>query len=204
MELYLLRHGETTWNKENVFRGWKDIPLSKKGKAEAERCAEWFSANLKLDYIFTSPLLRAVELAELIAEKQNKEFIKDEHLLDFTFGNWEGKKKEEVPKIDPANWQIWQNTPFSFIPPSESKTKSKSLGEKIEQVFQYIQKLAFLYPEQKVLLISHRVILKGLFLRFFGLSDKYFWSVDIDTTGLSYWKFERDKFALQFHNCKYW
>ncbi len=64
--LVLLRHGESTWNQANLFTGWRDVPLSTKGEAEATAAGELLAAEgLTFDKAHTSLLLRAVQTADL-------------------------------------------------------------------------------------------------------------------------------------------
>jgi 2,3-bisphosphoglycerate-dependent phosphoglycerate mutase len=66
-KLVLLRHGESVWNAENRFTGWTDVPLSKRGKMEAQRAGELLSATgLGFDIVYTSVLSRAVETVEIV------------------------------------------------------------------------------------------------------------------------------------------
>lgn len=66
MRIYLIRHGETDWNKEGRAQGREDIPLNARGRAQAEALAEAFAA-VPIDRIVTSPLMRAVETGAVIA-----------------------------------------------------------------------------------------------------------------------------------------
>jgi 2,3-bisphosphoglycerate-dependent phosphoglycerate mutase len=60
--LILIRHGQSTWNAANKFTGWVDVPLSKRGRAEAA-CAAYRLSEFKIDVCFTSLLIRAIETA---------------------------------------------------------------------------------------------------------------------------------------------
>ncbi len=62
MEIYLVRHGETQWNKEEVFRGRKDIPLNEAGRKQAAQAGAYF-AGIPVKRIVSSPLARSVETA---------------------------------------------------------------------------------------------------------------------------------------------
>jgi 2,3-bisphosphoglycerate-dependent phosphoglycerate mutase len=69
-KLILLRHGESVWNKKNVFTGWVDVPLSSNGIIEAIRAGEQF-ADINFDIVYTSVQVRAIETA-MLALVQNK------------------------------------------------------------------------------------------------------------------------------------
>jgi Phosphoglycerate mutase 1 len=69
-KLVLIRHGESMWNKKNVFTGWVDVPLSESGIAEAQKAGEEL-ANIAFDVVFTSVQIRALETAMILLAKGN-------------------------------------------------------------------------------------------------------------------------------------
>ena len=70
MKLILLRHGESEWNLENRFTGWKDVGLTERGKQEALFSAkQLIQQNLKICTIYTSLLERAIQTTEIITDK---------------------------------------------------------------------------------------------------------------------------------------
>ena len=74
--LVLLRHGESEWNKANLFTGWVDVPLSEKGRAEAARGGELLAEqDLLPDVLHTSLLRRAITTAELALAEAGRQWI---------------------------------------------------------------------------------------------------------------------------------
>ena len=77
MKLILLRHGESQWNQENRFTGWKDVDLTDKGITEAKFAAEQLKKeNIKINSIFTSQLQRAINTTKIITSIIDYEFSK--------------------------------------------------------------------------------------------------------------------------------
>lgn len=72
--VYMIRHGETDWNKAHRLQGWSDIPLNERGRAQAA-CAAKMMASVPLDVIYTSPLKRAVETADIIRGERDIPFL---------------------------------------------------------------------------------------------------------------------------------
>ena len=69
MKLILLRHGESKWNLENRFTGWKDVSLTSKGKNEATFSGnQLLEKNIEIDSVYTSLLERAIETTNIVAE----------------------------------------------------------------------------------------------------------------------------------------
>lgn len=88
MKLYVLRHGQTNYNKEGIFQGDKDIELNEEGREQARITAEELK-NIKFDKVYVSPLKRAVETAKIVTEN---ELEIDDRLKERSFGRLEGKK----------------------------------------------------------------------------------------------------------------
>ena len=94
-EIILIRHGETEWNVEEVFRGRIDIELNQNGIKQAKLLAEYLSKR-KIDAIYSSPLQRAVKTAEIIAGYHKLNVGIAPGLIDFDFGEWQGLSLQEV------------------------------------------------------------------------------------------------------------
>ena len=89
MKLYIIRHGQTNWNKERKLQGRTDIPLNENGRTVAELTREGFK-NIPFDMAFTSPLKRAKETAEIILAGRNIPIIDEERIIEVNFGSYEG------------------------------------------------------------------------------------------------------------------
>lgn len=94
MILYIVRHGETEWNKMGKIQGKTDISLSEDGRKLAQKTADGLK-NIKFDYIFSSPLERAYETACIIKGDRDIEIVKDERLIEVGFGLYEGTVVDE-------------------------------------------------------------------------------------------------------------
>ena len=100
MKLYIVRHGETEWNKARKIQGQVDIPLNEFGRTLAKKTAKGL-ADIKFDLCYTSPLVRARETAELILAGGTTQIIEDARIEEMAFGEYEGrccsKKGWELP-----------------------------------------------------------------------------------------------------------
>ncbi len=108
--IYILRHGETQWNKEDVFRGRSDIPLNETGLKQAEMASFYFK-NKEIDFIFSSPLLRAMQTAKAVSKTTEKDVEIVEEFIDINFGIWEGLTVKEVERNYPHDFAIWVKNP---------------------------------------------------------------------------------------------
>jgi len=121
MHLILLRHGESEWNLENRFTGWKDVSLTPKGIAEANFSGnELLKNNLQIKSVYTSILNRATETTDIVTDIINfpKEEIKyDWRLNERHYGALQGlNKSETASKYGEDQVQIWRRS-YDIPPP---------------------------------------------------------------------------------------
>ena len=126
VEIILVRHGETDWNAYEIFRGRADVALNEVGIRQAELLGEYLNRD-KIDFIYSSPLTRAVRTAEVIAKRQKLEVNCVENLTDFDFGEWQGLSLKEVKEKYPDLYKDWIDTPEQVrIPGGESQRSKRS------------------------------------------------------------------------------
>ena len=160
--LILLRQGQSQWNLENRFTGWKDVPLTAKGMEEAKNAGKLMKKNnVYIDIIFSSILQRAKKTAELAIKEmklhqfwKNNELIMtcDKSLNERDYGDLVGLNKEETAnKYGKEQVHIWRRS-YDVPPPG-----GESLQNVVQRVQPYFYK--FIQPEIKkgknVLIVAH-------------------------------------------------
>lgn len=119
-KLILLRHGESTWNKENLFTGWTDVPLTETGREESHEAAKLLKeAGINIDLAFTSFLVRATETLDIVlGDLGIKIPVFDSwRLNERHYGALQGlNKKETVLKYGEDQVYIWRRS-YSVRPP---------------------------------------------------------------------------------------
>lgn len=95
MKLYLIRHGQTDWNKQGIIQGRTDIPLNEIGKQQARETSKQLE-SITFDCIYCSPLLRTKQTADIVNEGRNLPIYYDDRLLERNFGKYEGTKVKEL------------------------------------------------------------------------------------------------------------
>ena len=113
MELILVRHGETAYNRADVFRGRVDLPLNKRGVQQAGAAADYLSEH-DFEAFHCSPLQRAVQTARAIAEPHGGEVSPLESFIDVDYGEWSGKSVDEVRDSWPREFAIWVEDPYLY------------------------------------------------------------------------------------------
>jgi len=116
LRLFLLRHGETDWNRERRHQGRTDTPLSEIGRTQAEAAARELKEH-PIKAVYASPLRRARDTAAVIAASHGLEVETDEAFQELHFGRWEGLTREEIAARDPQLFQQWRATLHEFTYP---------------------------------------------------------------------------------------
>jgi 2,3-bisphosphoglycerate-dependent phosphoglycerate mutase len=123
-QLVLVRHGQSTWNKENRFTGWKDVPLSERGLDEAKKAGQMLKAKgIEFDTVFTSVLRRAIITSNNILEEMDLSWLpvqRSYRLNERHYGGLQGlDKSETAAKHGEEQVLIWRRS-FDTPPPSMS------------------------------------------------------------------------------------
>ncbi|MBJ7357664.1 phosphoglyceromutase [Nocardioides sp.] len=121
LTLVLLRHGESEWNAKNQFTGWVDVPLSEKGRAEAEHGGRLLAeAGLLPDVLHTSLLRRAITTAHLALDVADRHWIpvrRHWRLNERHYGALQGKnKKQTLEEYGEEQFMLWRRS-FDVPPP---------------------------------------------------------------------------------------
>jgi 2,3-bisphosphoglycerate-dependent phosphoglycerate mutase len=143
-KLILLRHGQSQWNLENRFTGWKNVPLTEKGEAEAKKAGELIRKhNISIDRVFSSILERANRTAEIAIKKaelnnllENNKIImtSSEKLNERDYGDLVGLNKQETAdKFGKDQVHIWRRS-YDTPPPN-----GESLKDVVERVSPYFK-----------------------------------------------------------------
>ena len=105
--ILLARHGETKENRERRFQGQKDVPLSDRGREQARELAEQ-AATERIAAVYTSPLSRARETAEIVGARIGLVPRPDDRLKEVDVGEWQDRLKDDVEREDPDGWAAFR------------------------------------------------------------------------------------------------
>jgi len=171
--LVLVRHGESQWNKLNLFTGWKDPDLSEKGVEEARAAGRLLKAKgYEFDIAFTSDLLRAQHTLDLMLEELGQAGLptrKSQKLNERDYGDLSGLNKDESrAKWGEAQVHVWRRS-YDIAPPG-----GESLKDTAARVLPYYE--AEIWPAVKagrnVLVSAHGNSLRALIMRLEGLTGE--------------------------------
>lgn len=181
--ILLIRHGETAWNREKIFRGVCDIPLNENGRAQASHLARAL-ASRSIDIAYSSPLSRARETAQIVLEPHGIQAAVHEGLKDFNYGKWTGLQDELVASKWPEEHARWTAEPHEVRPPG-----GDTLQELFDGAFDALEEIAQKHDGQTAALFAHRVVNKLLVLGMLTLSLERFPFIRQDNCCLN--EFER-------------
>jgi len=178
--ILVIRHGNTKFNKEKIFRGHTDIPLDDTGLEQAEKTGRLLR-SIDIGNIYCSPLSRAFQTAQKISAHQKKpaHIIKDEGFIDLSFGEWEGKGFDQAQKEYPEIYNTWVRTPhLTHIPGGETLAQAK--GRSWKALNDIMEKHKGGNGLRVFAIVSHRVINKLIINSILGLDESKFWQIKQD------------------------
>ena len=187
-KLILLRHGQSQWNLENKFTGWKNVPLTEKGEMEAKKAGELIKKNkIHIDFIFSSVLERANKTAEIAIKEanlqnliNNNELImtKHEDLNERDYGDLVGLNKEETAnKFGKEQVHIWRRS-YDTPPPN-----GESLKDVVERVSPYFKKKIkpLLDQNTNILIVAHGNSLRAMMIELGMYKPEEISSIELPT-----------------------
>ena len=192
--IYLVRHGQTAWNKEEIFRGRTDIALDEAGLKQAELLGQYFK-GMEIHGIYSSTLSRAWETAQKIAQFHNLKVQPLPGILDMSFGNWEGRPHQEIRENDRETYRHWVEEPHLVRLPG-----GESLDDVRVRAMAAVEELIRNHPGKTLVLVSHRVICKVLICAILGLDNSHFWQITQDTTAINLIRHRNGKYILSLMN----
>lgn len=172
MKLYIVRHGETEWNKERRLQGQVDIPLNESGRRIARETAGGL-AGIPFDLCYSSPLSRARETAELILEGRSTPVIEDERIIEMAFGECEGGCCARSGWNLPEGFRLFFDGPDKYQAPSGGESFAqvkKRTGEFLQELYGRAE-----YQNSNILITTHGAALAGLLNNIKGKSLAEYW-----------------------------
>ncbi len=224
MKLVLVRHGESEWNKKNLFTGWMDVDLSEKGHEEAKAAGQLLKAEgYDFDVCYTSYLKRAIHTLNHILDEMDRAWlpvVKTWKLNERHYGALQGlNKSETAEKYGEEQVKIWRRS-FDIKPPvlDENDDRSakkqpmyrdvdrallpdnESLETTIERAVPYFEEVIKKDMEagKRVIIAAHGNSLRALVKYFDGLSNDEIINVNIPTGTPLVYEFD-DNFKVVNH-----
>jgi len=194
MNLILIRHGETEWNKLKLCQGISDINLTEYGIKQASHLARSLK-NSRIDSVYSSNLKRAYQTALLIAREHAVEVEIVDDLREMDQGDFEGKPFEKLKETHSHILQSWRDDPANYRLPN-----GETLQEVQDRAFSAISKIYSKNPDKTVLIVTHNFTIITLLCKFEGKSLNDFYNYKIKETSKHLISFRENEFSIDIFN----
>ena len=169
MKFFIVRHGETDWNKLGRFQGHTDISLNDRGLSQARETAV-ASEDWGYTAIYSSPLVRTVQVAEEIAKVTPMLVSQEPGLKELSLGDLEGVTGEEMRNDWPDLFAAWRTEPEKMSMPN-----GESLGELRDRTWQVILDIEQKHSsDDSIVVISHNFAIRSIVNELLGMPLAYF------------------------------
>ena len=172
MKVYLVRHGETEWNRRGKIQGQADIPLNEKGEDLAFLTGQKMK-DIPFKRIYTSPLSRARRTAELISGQRGLPLMEDSRLLEISYGNREGQLLALIHRLPFLRLHRYFSHPSAYVPPKGGGTYGdlrKRCREFLEQELKPLEE-----QMDHVLVCGHGALIREMVCIIDGIAPDAFW-----------------------------
>ena len=179
--IFLIRHGETNWNKEGRFQGQINIPLNDTGKDQAKKASEYLN-EINFNKAFSSSMDRPFETAQIILQnKSDLKIKKIEKLVEISHGLWEGKLENEIQKQWPELLKNWHEKPEEVIMPCGECIKEVS-----ERSVEAWEEICLAQKNNDLtLLVAHDAVNKTLICNILGIDFSKIWMIKQGNGGIT-------------------
>lgn len=154
--VFIVRHCEAMGNKSGTFQGSIDSDITDIGARQLDFLAERF-ADIKLDKVYSSPLLRAYKTAEAVGRAQGLPIVKYDPLTEIDGGDIEGMTYADIYTTYPEIEETWTYAPQNFAPP-----KGESMRDAYERIFKAVFTLAKENKGKTIAIASHGAVIRCL------------------------------------------
>ena len=179
IQVVVIRHGRTEWNRIERFRGRADIDLDEVGKKQAEATAKR-AAEFDISAIYTSPLRRTMTTARIISEHLSLAVQPLPGIMDIDYGEWQGLTPEEAAERDGNLYALWREHPHLVTFPN-----GESLADARNRASEAVENVLEQADNKTIAVVSHKVVCKLLILHFIALSNSHFWQIGQDVAALN-------------------
>lgn len=175
MNVLLVRHGETAWNREGRYQGRTDIPLSPDGEVQVRALGQRL-AHLPIDLAIASPLSRAKNTAQAILAGRATPLELDEGLLEISHGQWEGQLASDIELSHAEMFGTWRSRPDRDVP---AGPEAETLGDVEDRAWPVLvrafSRLEALGPDATALIAAHDAVNRVLLCHVLGLPLSRVW-----------------------------
>jgi len=178
-QLYLIRHGTTTMNIENRYRGRRDVPLDAQGYQDAVDAARQLSKS-GLAAVYTGPLRRTIATGQIVADEARVPDLRILHgLNNVDYGVWEGMTAEEAARYDHEAFALYRTSPEVAICPAGER-----LTDAQQRIIAALQLIGERHAGETVAAVTHAVMIRLVVVTLTGISGES-WRIPVGRGSLT-------------------
>lgn len=177
-ELWLIRHGESTGNRDGVLQGQEDHPLSPFGHEQCKRLAERLGTT-KFGALYSSDLVRATGTAKYLSDRWGLPTIVDPRLREIDVGDWSGLPNQTLAERFPLEWQRWQDRD-----PTLKRGGGESYADAQLRVTMAITQIARQHIAERIALVMHGGVMRAYLASLLALDLRLIWHFSVMNTGI--------------------
>jgi broad specificity phosphatase PhoE len=190
-QLYLIRHGTTTMNVENRYRGRRDVPLDAQGYQDAVDAARLLS-KVGLSAVYTGPLRRTIATGQIIADEARVPDLRILHgLNNVDYGVWEGMTSDEAERYDPDEFARYRSSPHLAVCPAGER-----LTDAQQRIIGALQLIGQRHAGETVAAVTHAVMIRLVVARLTGVGGES-WRIPVGRGSLTMFHINDDVIRLQ-------
>lgn len=172
----LIRHGETDWNILGRYQGQANPELNQKGIEQAHILAQTLETK-GLGCLYTSPLARAAQTAEILAKHLCIPLYIDERLMEIHQGKWQTRLRSEIEEMYPELFSRWETQPWEVTPPG-----GENLSQVQERVYLALDEIVLQHPTEFIGIVTHRIPIALIKLRYQDLDRDIVRTIQLPNT----------------------
>ena len=193
--ILLISNGQSSWNVTESFRPKNDTPLNDAGIQQAQATGRRIAAKWQPNAVYSSPLLRAVKTAEVIAKNFNLPVVILSGLAEFDFGEWQSVTADEALKRWLEKVDAWYNTPHLVRIPG-----GETLDALRKRAMETVENITSSHAGQVLVLVGHPVINRIILLGVLVLGNERFWHIGQDVCAINVLKADAKDYTLESLN----
>ena len=192
LNIFLIRHGQTEWNKQEKMQGSKNSELTSYGLNQANLLHNRFQ-DIKIDRVYASPIDRAMITAKTIFPNHDIKIANE--LREISMGYWEGRNYSDIENEYPQQWYNFFNDPFKYIP----TLNGESFSELEYRIKKFLKNEDIQELSGNIAIVSHKLTIKMMLSVL--LNDKnVFTETDISPSSVSKITFNNNAFVVEYVN----
>lgn len=192
--IFLIRHGETEWNRQGRIQGHSNIKLSTEGIHQAQMLAK-YSPFMRIDAVYSSDLTRAFDTARVLAVKFNLEVHMVPELREVNFGYWEGKLIADLVQMFPDDFGKFFTDPERCHPP-----QGETFLQCQARALNALNKIIAAHDDHNVVIVTHGAVIRLIICAALDIPIHKMWAISQSNMAVNILRVDDGEFTVELLN----